>query len=62
MGKVYKMSETYEVNKTFFNLQDAEKEKEKIEGLFYPPPKEVWVDWTNDREGDKEYTVYFTLD
>ena len=55
------MSETYEVNKTFFNREDAEKEKERIESLFYPPPKEVWIDWTKDREGDKEYTVYFTL-
>jgi len=57
-----KMQDVFEVKKTFFNLQDAEKEKERTENLFDPPPKEVWIDWTFDREGDKQYTVYFTLD
>jgi len=56
------MSETYEVNKTFYNLKDAEKEKERTENLFDPPPKEVWIDWTYDKEGDKEYSIYFTFD
>ena len=62
MGKVYKMSEIYEVNKTFSNREDAEKEKERIEGLFYPPPKEVFIEWTYDRDLKKEYLVFFKLD
>lgn len=56
------MTETYEVNKTFSNREDAEKEKERIEGLFDPPPKEVFIEWTYDRDKEKEYLVFFRLD
>lgn len=56
------MSEIYEINKTFSNREDAEKEKERIEGLFDPPPKEVFIEWTYDRDLKKEYLVFFKLD
>jgi hypothetical protein len=62
MGKVYKMSETYEVNKTFSNREDAEKEKERIEGLFYPPPKEVWIEENGDFGERNYFEVFFKLD
>ena len=56
------MEDAIKVNKIFFNREDAEKEKEKIEGLFEPSPKEVWIEWNYDRDLKKEYLVFFKLD
>jgi len=61
MEKVYKMLETYEVNKTFSNREDAEKEKERIEGLFTPPPKEVWIEENGDFGERNYFEVFFKL-
>jgi len=52
----------FKVSKIFFNREDAEKEKERIEGLFDPPPKEVFIEWNYDRDLKKEYLVFFKLD
>lgn len=62
MEKVYKMSQTYEINKTFSNREDAEKEKERIEGLFDPPPKEVWIEENGDFGERNFFEVFFKLD
>lgn len=56
------MSETYEVNKTFSNREDAEKEKERIESLFTPPPKEVWIEENGDFGERNFFEVFFKLD
>ena len=55
------MLETYEVNKTFSNREDAEKEKERIEGLFTPPPKEVWIEENGDFGERNYFEVFFKL-
>ena len=56
------MEDAIKVNKIFSNREDAEKEKEKIEGLFDPSPKEVWIEENGDFGERNYFEVFFKLD